>query len=202
MPCNAHFSNDSNRNADLVFRSLHDKPHYIDAEAPVPGLTVSTAPDSNKAAYVKLAKSNVRYCVETNIDYADSKSSALSISVGGRAPTVLISRELMFRACEFISNTNANDRMVLAVYVYTLEAIVRLSESHKGNCTAVQAGLRTMTPPSGTADNPCDYDAATKGTAKACPTPRLSSAATQVVDWSSAFDYPDASEEKYPQVNL
>ena len=56
----------------------------------------------------------------------DSNYSALSM--GGRAPGVLALRELMFRACELVLNTNATPEQALIIYKQFIKEGIRASQ--------------------------------------------------------------------------
>lgn len=185
--------------------------HYIDIESPVEGLSVTTTPDSNQATYIKTGSSDIRFCAETNIDYADSRSSGISTSIGvhgvtdslgdkstdsavgfgGRDPAVLITRELMFRACEFMANINADDRTAVTIYAGTLDAIIKISQSQQGMGTSPSATPRL----NHSQESEADSDASASAAAPASSTSVHSSAP---FDWSSAFDYSDTYDSGHP----
>ena len=65
-------------------------------------------------------------------DSISDKSSSGAVTLGGRDPTVLITRELMFRACELTLNTNAKPEAAVKIYVDTLKALLKIIKVHKG----------------------------------------------------------------------
>jgi hypothetical protein len=117
----------------------------------VQGITVVHAKSSEQFSYVKEHEELARFCAETDTDSQGTSSSGLSLSaegdsigdksssgvvtLGGRDPTVLITRELMFRACELILNTNAEAPDAVKIYVDTLNALLEIVKVHTGTGT-------------------------------------------------------------------
>lgn len=58
-----------------------------------------------------------------------AESSEGVTSLGGLDPAVLIARELMYRACEFTLNTNADSASANAIYFGTLNIITQIATS-------------------------------------------------------------------------
>jgi len=58
------------------------------------------------------------------------------LNLGGRSPAVLISRELMYRACELSSNLNADPETTLKIYERFLQAVEKVALSQTGTGTA------------------------------------------------------------------
>jgi hypothetical protein len=50
------------------------------------------------------------------------------LSLGGGTPTVLITRELMHRACELAANINADSENSVAIYATFLQAIKDITQ--------------------------------------------------------------------------
>ncbi|MCB1647610.1 MAG: hypothetical protein KDI36_19265 [Pseudomonadales bacterium] len=193
--------------------------HYLQSDAPANGMVLSTTSDDAQVTYIKTAASDLRYCTETNIDYAQTESSGLStsfgvkgasdsvgdqsadgvVSFGGRDPAVLIVRELMFRACEFNANMNADPRMALTVYAGTLDAIVKIAQSQQGTGTLPVAAAQTPAV-SGAAGAGSDGSGAdgTGGSGTTGSTSTLTGSALKPFDWSSAFDYSNDFNPQHP----
>ena len=55
-----------------------------------------------------------------------------ALSLGGRAPSVLITRELMYRACELSMNIKANPELTLEIYRDTVKALTEIIASQHG----------------------------------------------------------------------
>lgn len=114
----------------------------------VKGVSVVQGESSEQFTYMKDHESLARFCAETDTDTQTTKSRGLSVSaegdsvsddkssgavtLGGRDPTVLITRELMFRACELMLNTNAKTPEAVKIYAKTLEALLKIVKAHKG----------------------------------------------------------------------
>jgi len=112
------------------------------------GVEVLHLPGDEQFSYIKKNKSLVRLCTETNIDSSltsssgfslgalgDSfgdKSSSGAVTLGGRDPTVLITRELMFRACELSLNANLEPDDATKIYKGTLDVLIDIIKAHKG----------------------------------------------------------------------
>jgi hypothetical protein len=112
------------------------------------GVSVMHAKSSEQFSYIKDHKDLARFCAETDTDTQTTKSSGFSVgakddsiaddkssgavTLGGRDPTVLITRELMFRACELVLNTNAEAPEAVKIYAATLKALLKIIKAHKG----------------------------------------------------------------------
>ncbi len=59
------------------------------------------------------------------VSFSDGEGA---LSLGGRGETVLIIRELMYRACELSLNINANPKLALQIYRETLYAIESITQ--------------------------------------------------------------------------
>lgn len=116
------------------------------------GVSVVHSRSSDQFSYIKQDQALARFCTETDTDVESTSSSGISLGVsgesigdehtkgavtlGGRDPTVLITRELMFRACELILNTNAKAPNAVKIYANTLDALYEIIKIHKGAGTA------------------------------------------------------------------
>ena len=104
------------------------------------GLDIVIEDGSKKATIFKDVGSTERYCRTPNPDFAAVKGGSFAIptgigtsvgasdssavdSLGGRSPAVLITRELMYRACELSLNVNADPDLTRAIYTQFLAII-------------------------------------------------------------------------------
>lgn len=117
----------------------------------VQGVSVVHSSGAEQFSYIKQNMELARFCTETDTDVQTTASSGFSIgtagesigdthskgavTLGGRDPTVLITRELMFRACELILNTNAEAPDAVKIYAGTLDALLKIVKIHKGSGT-------------------------------------------------------------------
>jgi hypothetical protein len=136
------------------------------------GVTIVHSTGTEQFSYVKQNESLSRFCTETDTDVQGTASSGLSISaagdsigdtsstgattLGGRDPTVLITRELMFRACELMLNTNAEAPEAVKIYAGTLAALLKITQLHK------RPEASGATQPKGTTSGPTKNTAANK----------------------------------------
>ncbi|HFC30403.1 MAG TPA: hypothetical protein ENJ44_05105 [Oceanospirillales bacterium] len=59
-------------------------------------------------------------------DNIGEESGSGAIALGGRSPTVLITRELMYRACELTLNINADNDKTLEIYKIFLDYVLKI----------------------------------------------------------------------------
>jgi hypothetical protein len=115
----------------------------------VQGIRVISHTTDLQSAFMKDRGSIEAICASRQGDVADTKSvgfgmnvSAVgqndgveegsatgAVSLGGRSSTVLITRELMYRACELSMNLNLDKEEAINVYTQFLSAIVQISQS-------------------------------------------------------------------------
>lgn len=81
---------------------------------------------------------------------ANSGSGALSL--GGRDPLVLITRELMYRVCELSLNHNLSKEETLALYKHFLEKLITIAPLTKANGAASQGITPVIAPSSSSLD--------------------------------------------------
>ena len=74
--------------------------------------------------------------VAGNNDAFSGSDGSSALATGGLSPMVLITRELLYRACELSMNSNANAEQQLAIYKMFLSTIEKLNTSNQGNVTA------------------------------------------------------------------
>lgn len=104
------------------------------------------------------------YCAEPQPDAAVSESLSENISasqaatsnesegasesereesLGGRSVNVLITREIFYRTCEFLANTQLGDEAKLHVFKASLQTIVDLNTTDLGDGTTNQSSEQT-----------------------------------------------------------
>lgn len=108
---------------------------------------ITTAPDS-KAVFLKEKLNSERFCLSPPADFASTKSDVDEVNVGsglgavkggvnvgttqgamslgGRDPAILLTREFLYRACEMTTNINADAATTRAIYKDMLQTIERL----------------------------------------------------------------------------
>ena len=117
------------------------------------GLDLVVEDASRKTTILKDKDSLERFCRSPNPDFASGQTSAVSLglghgpsvgsssgamidSLGGRSPALLITRELMYRACELALNLDANADLSKEIYWKFLATIELAIKSQTG--TGVQ----------------------------------------------------------------
>lgn len=81
-----------------------------------------------------------------------------ALSLGGRGETVLIARELMYRACELSLNINANPKLALQIYRETLHAIESITQTTIGVGVNPLAAVAADVRPTSLNQNDEDWD--------------------------------------------
>ncbi|MFT5899903.1 MAG: hypothetical protein ACI97K_002568 [Glaciecola sp.] len=106
------------------------------------GVDMALIPATYREVYFSPSVSKEKYCRAPDPDFSVQQSDQLNLSLpmnggesigggekqtglnlGGRSPAVLITRELMYRACELASNINADDKTTIDIYSAFLEGI-------------------------------------------------------------------------------
>lgn len=104
------------------------------------GLDFLVEDASKKTTIIKDNNSLERFCRSPNPDFASGTSSSVTLglthgpsigtgsgvaidALGGRSPAVLLTRELMYRACELALNLNANEALTKEIYWKFLSTI-------------------------------------------------------------------------------
>ena len=116
--------------------------------------------NSAKVTYIKEHKHIDRFCASRGSDVEQTSSQGLmlglssgnqgenigedstngALSLGGRSPVVLLTRELMYRACELTMNLNTNKKDSIDVYKMFLDSIKDIaSVEHDLGSTSVVA---------------------------------------------------------------
>lgn len=125
------------------------------------GLSVLRVPGNAQVNYVKKHKSLSRLCTETNVDASVTSSGGLTLSalgdaigdtkstgdvtMGGRDPTVLIARELMYRSCELALNLNLGTDDAIKIYMGTLDVLIEIVKVHTGDGTSSMSATAAQT---------------------------------------------------------
>lgn len=121
------------------------------------GTDIILIPASYREAYFTKPASGERHCRAPDPDFTVQSSEGVSLSdalastasesvslgggqaamsLGGRSPDLLITRELMYRACELASNINADEDTTIKIYTQFLKTIENISQSQTGNGTS------------------------------------------------------------------
>ena len=109
------------------------------------GTDVIIEPNTGISIALTDAKFNDTFCVTSPPDIIVGKSNSFSLEdkgikggksntfaandLGGRTPAVLISREILYRTCELISNLKLTKEQGIDVFKYSIQNIVDLSKT-------------------------------------------------------------------------
>lgn len=119
------------------------------------GVSTLLMPSGTREVYFKSSKSFERHCRAPGPDFTVQNSSGISLgvslagksdgisdsngqaglSLGGRNPSVLLTRELMYRACELASNLNADQNTTIEIYNNFFKLVEKSIELQKANGT-------------------------------------------------------------------
>lgn len=116
--------------------------NYTHNYSPTPGIVMHTYSDDLQNAFFKEGPVPTKYCLEPSPDLGESISEALNLTegteklgvkdgskavpLGGRANLTLVTRTLLYRACELSLNLNADADETMKIYdkfLTTLEKI-------------------------------------------------------------------------------
>ena len=122
------------------------------------GVNLELIPASYREVYFSPSASDERHCRAPDPDFTVQQSDQLNLSIpanggeslgggenqtglslGGRTPTVLITRELMYRACELAANINADSENSVAIYATFLQAIKDITQQQSDSGTASES---------------------------------------------------------------
>lgn len=115
------------------------------------GVSTLLIPSDTREVYFKDSRSFERHCRAPGPDVSIQSSSGISLgasiigkseelsdtsgqsglALGGRDPAVLLTRELMYRACELASNLNANQKTTISIYnrfLRTVEKSIKMQQ--------------------------------------------------------------------------
>ncbi|HEX4943967.1 MAG TPA: hypothetical protein VFV55_06405 [Usitatibacteraceae bacterium] len=127
------------------------------------GVDVVTTSTARQMVMIKDPGSNERYCRGPDPDSSLTSSGGVTLSLpsstgsksvgaqkqedalsfGGRSPAVLITRELMYRACELSMNINADADKTIAIYQEFVRSIERIVASQRQQGAAPLASTKS-----------------------------------------------------------
>lgn len=119
------------------------------------GIDVIGSPADRMHVVIKNDTSKERYCKGPGPDMATTASAGVNLGVagaaavpgtgslgesasrgaldlGGRTPTVLLARELFYRACELTLNIRPDQATALSIYKMTLDSVERIAALQNG----------------------------------------------------------------------
>jgi hypothetical protein len=136
------------------------------------GIQLHSKTSDLMASYIKESPNSVRLCADRMSDIADTnivrfgidlsgegtneEAGDRSIALGGRNPAVLITRELLYRACELSNNLNLSKEETLAVYYRFLDASLTIAKVQTSTGTNIT--LPSNTSISSNSDDSSDSD--------------------------------------------
>jgi hypothetical protein len=118
------------------------------------GVDVIASDASQTVSYIKEGASKDQLCAGTGSDFAAYSNKGFSFGgkenvgltddhgvagFGGRTAMVLITREMMFRACELSLNTNSNRAESIEIYKLFLDAVTRIAQDSQPNGTSASS---------------------------------------------------------------
>lgn len=131
------------------------------------GTDIVSEPGSRDSTFFKGIKAAERVCRAPGPDFARTASEGFSLDfglpvagagdigedaskgalgLGGRDPEVLITREMMYRACELSLNLDADPKTTRAIYARFLKAINALGITQTGKGAAAASAAPTAAP--------------------------------------------------------
>jgi len=156
------------------------------------GVSMVVVPANSRETYFSDPKSPERHCRAPSPDFSVTASEGFSLSaslptpaggkgagvsddatqgslsLGGRNPAVLITRELMYRACELANNLNLNPAETLKLYRDVMNIIVQISSAQSGTgaaaAVATPAAAQVTATPAATAPATTSSDPTTSST--------------------------------------
>ena len=133
------------------------------------GIDLIVMEEGSKVTYLKDSRTLEKFCASREIDTTETFNEGLglglsaggsqekisggegtgAVALGGRSPAVLITREMMFRACELSLNLNLDSEKTIELYKMFLEYTNKLiqNEHDKGSPTAVLQATNIVTSP-------------------------------------------------------
>lgn len=148
------------------------------------GIDIIGSDAARHLAFIKNKDSIERLCLTPGPDFSRTAGSGVSLGLpttsggavgvgenqshgaldlGGRAPALLLARELMYRACELAANINADPATEREIYDKFLAAIVEISKSQVGAGTAALEAEPIPAPPVAATPNTLIPDKRLKG---------------------------------------
>lgn len=124
------------------------------------GLTIYSSTSDRQSAFLKSRESEEHFCDSRLSDVADTESKSIgfgfsgvgnsesindgasrgAVSLGGRSPAVLITREVMYRTCEMVMNLDLTKEEAVELYVHTLDLVKSVAQSDTSTGTASIVG--------------------------------------------------------------
>ena len=139
------------------------------------GIDLIVMEEGSKVTYLKDSNTLERFCASREIDTTETFNEGLglglstggvqenisggegtgAVALGGRSPAVLITREMMFRACELSLNLNLDSEKTIEIYKMFFEYTNKLikNEHDKGSSTAVSQATNIGTSIKNSSDN-------------------------------------------------
>lgn len=131
------------------------------------GLNTFTVTEDTETSLIKSPDSLQKFCAARESDAISSQETGFSLgfgmggtkekigttsgngalSLGGRDPLVLITRELMYRVCELSLNHNLSKEETLELYKHFLDKLIMMAPLTKAN-GAASAGIAPVVPSS------------------------------------------------------
>jgi hypothetical protein len=123
---------------------------------PKPGITASldgikiySSTSDMQSSFLKSRNPGEHFCDSRMSDVANTESASVglgvsvvgksenvndgasrgAVSLGGRSPAVLITREVMYRTCEMVMNLDLNKKEALDLYIQTLNLVKNVAQS-------------------------------------------------------------------------
>lgn len=141
------------------------------------GLSTFTVTEDTETSLIKSPQSLEKFCAARESDAISAPQTGVSLgfglggtkenigatsgsgalSLGGRDPLVLITRELMYRVCELSLNHNLSKEETLALYKYFLDKLITIAPLTKPNGAASQ-GITPVAPSSSQYNDSSNYD--------------------------------------------
>lgn len=137
------------------------------------GVSTILIPAAYDIAFFTSPDAKERHCLSTSPDFTVEASGGISLGgiglksigensgqsalgLGGRSPAVLITRELMYRACELTANIQASPKVTIKTYERFLQTIEKalLNQTENGTApTSTNSNTAVPTTPSATNTN-------------------------------------------------
>ncbi len=148
------------------------------------GIDIIAADASRRLAFIKDRDTAERLCLAPGPDFSRTAGHGVNLGLpttaggavgigesqsrgaldlGGRAPALLIARELLYRACELARNINADPATEREIYSQFLNAIVEIAKVQQGAGTAALGDEPTLAPPVAATPNALIPDKRLKG---------------------------------------
>jgi len=144
------------------------------------GIGAIVLDNDSKVTYLKEHGHIERFCASREADASTTYSSGFNmgtstvgnsesfgesnsdgqLSLGGRSPTVLIARELMYRTCELTMNLNTDEQTSIELYKETMDVILAISKNINGigSASTEAEPQQVNSIPSSDTDNDSDND--------------------------------------------